>query len=789
VGEGTKEEHFDALVVGSGFGGSVTAYRLAEAGLDVCLLERGRPYPPGSFPDSPHEMAGNFWDPSEGHYGLYDLWSFRGIEALVSSGLGGGSLIYANVLLRKDEGWFVSEDLERGGYESWPVTRAELDPHYDRVEAMIRPQRYPLDQPPYDATAKTHAFAAAAERVGRRAELPPLAVTFANEGRPPVPGELIEEEQPNLHGAPRYTCRLIGECDIGCNLGAKNTLDFNYLSAAKRAGAELRTGAEVRSFEPREGGGFRISYVTHPGRAAHTVAARRLVLSAGTLGTTFLLLKNRDALPGLSPRLGSRFCGNGDLLTFAVNTGEATDPARGPVITSAIRYPDELDGSGEAGRGFYIEDAGVPGFVPWLVQSSEAPGALRRAAMVAWRILRQRLLGDPESNLSAEAAGVLGDGRLSGRFLPLLGMGRDIPDGQMKLTKRGYLDVDWRTRKSGPYFDRLRAESRRLAEAIGAEKFVDSPLWLLRRVITVHPLGGCPMGRNPKEGVVDPRGRAFGCEGLHIADGSVMPGPVGPNPSLTIAALADRFADAIIEEEDGRAAGRRPAEAVGAPAGGPAAAGTAEAGGEPSSDGRVSVSFTEEMKGFVALGEHDFDRGFRSGRESRTALMFHLTITAEDVDRFIADREHEARAEGWIECGALGGRLPVERGIFNLFVDQEGDRSRKRMLYRLHFADGAGNPLTLSGHKVIEDDPGFDPWWDTTTLFTHILRGQVEERTDEELEVVAAGIIHIHLRDFARQLTTFRCDPPTRLDALARFGALFAGDLWAVYGPGREGGG
>jgi cholesterol oxidase len=500
------------------------------------------------------------------------------------------------------------------------------------------------------------------------------------------------------------------------------------------------------------------------------------------------LLKNRDALPGLSPRLGSRFCGNGDLLTFAVNTAEVTDPARGPVITSAIRYPDELDGQGEEGRGFYIEDAGVPGFVPWLVQASEAPGALRRAAMVAWRILRQRLIGDPESNLSAEAAGILGDGKLAGSFLPLLAMGRDIPDGQMKLTKRGYLDVDWRTAKSGPYFDRLRAESKRLAEAMGAEKFVDDPLWLLRRVITVHPLGGCPMGRTPEEGVVDPDGRAFGCEGLHVADGSVMPGPVGPNPSLTIAALADRFADAIIEEEGGRAAGRRAAEAVGAP-GELAAAETAEAGGEPSVDGRVSVSFTEEMKGFVALGERDFDRGFRSGRESRTALMFHLTITAEDIDRFIADREHEARAEGWIECGALGGRLPVVRGIFNLFVDQEGDRSRKRMLYRLHFADAEGQPLTLAGHKVIEDDPGFDPWRDTTTLFTHILRGHVEERTDEEPEVVAAGIIHIHLRDFARQLTTFRCDPATRLDALARFGALFAGDLWAVYGSGKERGG
>ena len=176
------------------------------------------------------------------------------------------------------------------------------------------------------------------------------------------------------------------------------------------------------------------------------------------------------------------------------------------MITSAIRYPDELDGEGEGGRGFYIEDAGVPGFVPWLVQSSEAPGSLRRAAMVAWRILRQRLLGDPESNLSAEAAGILGDGRLSGRFLPLLGMGRDIPDGTMRLTKRGYLDVDWRARKSGPYFDRLRAESRRLAEAMGAEKFVDNPLWLLRRVITVHPLGGCPMGATPRRAWSIPTG-------------------------------------------------------------------------------------------------------------------------------------------------------------------------------------------------------------------------------------------------------------------------------------------
>jgi cholesterol oxidase len=753
-------DHFDAIVVGSGFGGSVMAFRLAEAGRSVCVLERGKPYPPGSFPRTPHAMRANFWDPSEGLHGLYDLWSFRGLEALVSSGLGGGSLIYANVLLRKDEKWFVTEDLENGGYEHWPVTRADLEPHYDRVEAQLRPQPYPFDVPPYDATAKTAAFTGAAERLGLDVQFPPLAVTFANEGQAPVPGERIVEEHPNLHGAPRYTCRLVGECDVGCNWGSKNTLDYTYLSSAAQHGAEIRTQAEVRAFAPAEGGGWRVDYVRHPGGEPATATAERLVLSAGTLGSTFLMLRNRDSLPQVSPRLGTRFCGNGDLLTFAVGCRELIDPARGPVITSAVRYPDELDG-GE-GRGFYIEDAGVPEFVTWLAQASDAPGTLRRAATILWKVFRQRLVGDPESNLSAEAAGVLGDGKASGYFLPLLGMGRDVPDGTMHLTKRGYLDVDWRKKKSGPYFDRVREESRRLAREMGAERLVDNAIWHLRRVITVHALGGCPMGGSDAEGVVDHRdGGVFGHPGLHVADGAVMPGPVGPNPSLTIAALADRFADGILE-----GAAPSPARAA-----------------RVARDGHVALSFTEEMKGFVSLGESDFERGFRAGRKSRTALMFHLTITADDVPAFIESRDHEAVAEGWVECEALGGRRPVERGVFNLFVEHEGDRRRKRMLYRLPFVDGAGQPLTLTGFKVVEDDPGFDLWRDTTTLYTRVLRGHVDPADDERAEVVAGGIIHIHGLDFAKQLTTFRTDPPNRVEAMARFGALFAGDLWTVYGP------
>lgn len=239
--------HYDAVVVGSGFGGSVTAYRLAQAGKSVCVLERGRAYPPGSFTRSPYRARESFWDPPHGLTGMYHYWSFRGIDALVSAGLGGGSLIYANVFIRKDEKWFVQEDLRDGGYEYWPVSRADLDPHYDRVEAMIGLQPYPFDHEPYSKTPKTIAFKAAAEANGLEWFLPKLAVTFANEGRPPVTGEAIVEELENLHGRTRTTCQLCGECDVGCNYGAKNTLDYNYLTHAAHHGAELRTLCDVRA--------------------------------------------------------------------------------------------------------------------------------------------------------------------------------------------------------------------------------------------------------------------------------------------------------------------------------------------------------------------------------------------------------------------------------------------------------------------------------------------------------------------------------------------------------------
>lgn len=198
----------------------------------------------------------------------------------------------------------------------------------------------------------------------------------------------------------------------------------------------------------------------------------------------------------------------------------------------------------------------------------------------------------------------------------------------------------------------------------------------------------------------------------------------------------------------------------------------------------TKLSFTEEMKGFCTLGEIDYTEGFRKGKENNTSIMFHLTITVNGVNRFVTRPEHDTDdVQGYVECEALGGKLPVEKARFNLFID-EADPSRKKMLYRLFFRDKNGQPLTLSGFKDIKDDPGFDLWSDTTTLFTHIFKGHVSAEEEKNAEIVASGIIHIYFFDFLKQLTTFRVEAPTvsdRVSALARFGRLFMGKLWDVY--------
>jgi cholesterol oxidase len=555
---------FDAIVIGSGFGGSVVTDRLAEAGMRVCLLERGRAYPPGSFPRSPLDVSRSFWDPSEGHYGLYNVWSFDKLGALVCSGLGGGSLIYANILIRKDPETFVRDE-----HESWPIGYDDLEEHYERMERRLNAQRFPFEHEPYSRVPKVFAMKDAAQGLDARLgisgvtwQAPLQAITFSNSGEDPRIGVEIKDAPPSVHEAPhpRLTCVLTGECDLGCNYGSKNTVDLMFLGNAKQNGAVIRTSCEVKRVAEAKGGGYDVTVVDHtelakegsPRRdpSEETLRAPRVVFSAGTLGSNFLLLKSQPALPKLNhDLLGARFSTNGDLLTFLVRAGTREQPGRvleasyGPLITSAIRVPPEPGSR----RGHYIEDAGYPYLMSWLVQLTTLPGMTRTLFRRRWRTLVRRLSGrGADTDLGAEFAELFSDVALASSSMPMLGMGRDFPNGRLLLDAQGRLTTTWTPDGSKPYFEEIERTARAIAAELRGE-FRDSRIRGLSKLVTVHGLGGCSMGRNPDEGFVNEYGEVFGYEGgLYVADGSVMPGPIGPNPSLTIAAVADRIAGRIV---------------------------------------------------------------------------------------------------------------------------------------------------------------------------------------------------------------------------------------------------
>jgi cholesterol oxidase len=545
------EETFDVVVVGSGFGGAVTAYRLAKSGRSVLVLERGQPYPPGSFARTPPQMRQAFWAPERDRYGLFEVWRFSDLDMVVSSGLGGGSLIYANVMIPKHEETFVREDLDAGGREHWPIGWGDLEKHYDNVRTMQAPQLFPSDVEPYASTSKTLAIEDAADTLGLTAERPELAVLFAPPGGDPVPGAPVPGD--NLHHRPRTTCVLCGECDLGCNFGAKNTLDYTYLTEAQNQGAKLRTCCEARTVEPLDPGeGYRIGYRQHvEARAGHhddlldpspererSVRGRRVILAAGAVGTPRLLLMNRAALPGLSPAIGRRVSANGDALAMIRDADRPLDPSRAPVITTSIRVGA---GDSPSGRDFEIQDGGAPVIADWMWESLELPKLPWRMRRTILREIRGALVRRRDTNLSAELSEVFGE--RSAKLMPLLGHGRDIPDGRYVLDG-DRLDLNWSSEPSEDYYRGLEACFGQIAKALGG-RIPRSPWKRINRSVTIHPLGGAVMANDPRHGVVDPWGEVFGFPGLYVADGAAMPGPVGVNPSFTIAAFADRVAEGI----------------------------------------------------------------------------------------------------------------------------------------------------------------------------------------------------------------------------------------------------
>jgi len=540
---------FDAIVVGSGFGGSVMTLRLAEKGMKVCLLERGKRYGMHGFPRRIHEMkAGLFWDPAERKFGFMEFRDYADSDLLSvsASGLGGGSLIYANVLMRMPPEFFAG----------WPggINREGLDPYYDRVLATMEASPYPFDSDPYYRdTPKTEAFRELCARLGPEADFtgppefifPDLAINF----RGSFPGE----QSRNRHGAVQSKCTKCGECDLGCNIQAKNTLDLNYLYSAEhnaKVRAEVRTSAQVERIAPLPGGGYRVEFTDPESGESRVLSAARVVLSAGSLGSTRLLLKMKreGVLPNLSDQLGRHWCGNGDLEGTTLGCARIVDPTKGPVITGAIRYRFSPYPDGFA-HGAFIQDAGFPVGLAWFLAGKlPSPGTVPGLLKLAGTFLRGLLLrllrikARSEVNLGAELARVIDSDEFVQKGFVLLGMGRDRNDGEIVLGEDGEVLIKWRMAASRLHYDRVRREMKKIAGQLGGA-FVDNPLTHIDKIIAVHPIGGCVMAGSPTRGVVNPQGEVFGYPGLYVVDAAIIPTSLGPNPSLTIAALAEYIAE------------------------------------------------------------------------------------------------------------------------------------------------------------------------------------------------------------------------------------------------------
>jgi cholesterol oxidase len=518
---------YDAIVVGSGFGGGIAACRLAEAGRRVCVLERGRRFGRDDFPARPEQAPDLVWHPGANPGGLFDVRLMRDLVVITAAGVGGGSLVYANVQLRAPASVFDDPH--------WPaaIDADSLEPWYVRTEDALQPRTTPAEPP----LRKVAAFAAAGELAGRTAVPLPIAVHF---------GEAREHP---FSGVAQEGCQNLARCDIGCPVAAKNTVDITYVARAEAHGATVLPLHEVKRLDApnRTGGDWTVGFERLGGGGSGTVRAPLVVLAAGTIGTPRLLLTNKRRLPALSPALGTRFSGNGDAL------GVAFDPAApdvrdaqndiGPVMTSVLDYTDErrlilADGGLPPGFGGVLDIARgvdlIRGWRRWLVRV-RALLTLAGWTDQALRPTELRDTGAPHARGSNRDA------------LIFLMIGRDAADGRMRLTPLlRRFDIRWSQEGSAALFADLQRTATELAEAAQATPFYALEGGPLGKFMTVHPLGGCPMGDDPATSVVDDGGAVRGAAGLVVLDGSIVPTALGVNPSKTIAALAERGVDRLL---------------------------------------------------------------------------------------------------------------------------------------------------------------------------------------------------------------------------------------------------
>jgi cholesterol oxidase len=516
------DERFDAIVVGSGFGGSVSALRLAEKGHRVLVLEKGRRFRPEDFPTTNWDLRRFMWRPRLGMRGPFQMTFTRNVTVFSGVGVGGGSLVYANTLPVPEPAFF--EDGSWAGLRDW---RAELEPHYATAKRMLGATR----NPHLGRTDEILRDIAAERGQSDRFSPTDVAVYFG------APGVEVDDPYFEGRGPRRAGCTLCGGCMLGCRHGAKNTLDKNYLFLAEQLGAVVLPETTVEAVLPdrERGSGYVVEARPTFGlrRPLRAFRADRVVLAGGVLGTVDLLLAMRgapDGLPELSDRVGADVRTNSESI-IGVTAPSGTDLTRGVAIGSIlhtdershlepVRYP--------AGAGLFRAMV--------LPHAAGASFPQRMAASVRYAMANPR---------RALSAAFVRDWAQSTAILLYM----RTAEGRLALT-RGRLGLDTRLADGEAPVASL-PEASALAEAF-ADKLDGFVVSLFTETLfgipsTAHILGGAVMGRTAAEGVIGPDHQVFGYPGLYVCDGSAVSANPGVNPSLTITAMAERAMAGIPE--------------------------------------------------------------------------------------------------------------------------------------------------------------------------------------------------------------------------------------------------
>jgi len=533
--------HYEAIVVGSGYGAGISASRLARMGLQVCVLERGPERVPGEFPTTLGEATDEFqadlpFKHVGSHTALFDMRVNNDVSVLVGCGLGGTSLINGNVMLIPDRKVFDQAE--------WPdEIRQDFDTvlkqGYERASNMLQPVSYPNT----NKLKKLEAFKLAAEEVGGECTRPPISVTFN-----PSP-------QGNHAGVVQEACTQCGDCCSGCNIGAKNTTALNYLPDAINHNAEIFTLTSVHHVEYADGQWKVFFHAIDPESGEKneeilSISCDTLVLGAGTLGSTEILLRSQEAGLALSNKLGQNFSGNGDVIAFGYNNDVAIngigvgnlipdkDDPVGPVIAGLI----DLRNTETVEDAMVIQEGAIPSVMAPIMPALTASASplFGDDTDEGWKDYLEEKVRSWESMFKGAYAGAVHNTQT------FLVMAHDSGDGELNLDK-GRVRINWPDAGKQPIHEKISTVLRQATSATGGT-YIANPIWskaLGQKLVTVHPLGGCGIGSSANNGVIDHKCRVFNGDGeihkgLYVIDGSIIPRSLGVNPSFTISALAER---------------------------------------------------------------------------------------------------------------------------------------------------------------------------------------------------------------------------------------------------------